>query len=445
VSKKQIYLDFCVALELEHKQRLEALADDTAREAYTSYTVSNTVFRKAMPHYIRYVKRIQCQCATCLSMDLLISAVRNGRRAISAAKCNCSSCKSVDSDGGLDKFSRALDLRALCLCEKEEGYEFRKFRCISGECAECGLQKKIKRCKKYEAEDGALAGADPITVAVDVYESAPVPNSAEGKKAKQFLPRTLTLVELWRVVDENWVAWMKHWDVQAWHAAADKYAYTNTQVHGIYSVEDFAEKCPMHPASEAQSDYFRQQSCTLMPLVLRIHLNSLRTDSGFIGTDEWKQLRQDFFDDKQQNGGGEVNPVLTITFLFLSSDPLQDTFFVAAAGRVVQEWIAKHTWCTPLHATASTCNCRTADGPQCKPKWPEKETEQVVNGPRTWLKGCCCPGDGSCRSARYYISWTDNCAGQYKNRREANRTSKQFSSGGLKKIQLTHGAMHGKF
>ena len=120
---------------------------------WRNFTVGPTMFRDHMPHYVKEATREQCQCASCLRIDLLIKAIAIGRQQVAHQGCNCGPCTQ-----GLDKFSSALQLRALSLCEKADGQRFRSSKCVESDCADCGLVNLAPRCDRYEVEAGGAAG-----------------------------------------------------------------------------------------------------------------------------------------------------------------------------------------------------------------------------------------------------------------------------------------------
>ena len=121
---------------------------------WRNFTVGPTMFRGHMPHYVKEATREQCQCASCLRIDLLIKAIAIGRQQVAHQGCNCGPCTQ-----GLDKFSSALQLRALSLCEKAGGQRQRPSKCVESDCDDCGLVNLAPRCDRYEVEAGDAAGA----------------------------------------------------------------------------------------------------------------------------------------------------------------------------------------------------------------------------------------------------------------------------------------------
>lgn len=180
---------------------------------------------------------------------------------------------------------------------------------------------------------------------VDVLANVTVDGPGGEKKTRRnFVPKQMTLPELWETIDTEWSIWMTHFDLNQYQSDEMRQQRQRVRVHEVVLVEDFAEKAPVTAAREQQSDYFAQKQITLVPVILYVHLGSLLTGSkadGFLVTDdELQRLKEGFFKQAVLNGGGDVNPVITVSLAFLSDDPVQDFSFVSAYRKRTEEFLS---------------------------------------------------------------------------------------------------------
>jgi hypothetical protein len=172
-------------------------------------------------------------------------------------------------------------------------------------------------------------------------------------------------------------------------------------------------------------------------MVLRGHIITLKPYLDKISSTAYEDCLLDFWKQACRDGGGDVNPVLTVTLMVISNSKEHSKFDVFAFNKIADDWYKENC------DTGACCSTNA----QCADKFwtpsPEK-AGSTVDPNRTRLIMCGCKCGHSNRCYRACVTWSDNCCGQYKNRHSAYWVSCQLAEGHLPRWWLTHGASHGK-
>jgi hypothetical protein len=430
-------------LHLEAKQRYDLEMADPAHPpapcptepTYHEWSVKFTKFREWKPYYVKKARRDLCQCPFCLETDILVKGIAQGRVQIAVnRKCSCVNC-----EAGLDTFSTMLQLRGLLLCDKEDGQQFRRHACAVGTCEDCGVLENVRAavplCKEFEAKPGG----DPVFVTIDVLQTVEVEVGGEVKKYKKFLPQTMVLSDIWALLESKRKVWLQHWDYQQVQAQIDRDLHKELRPHFLHVTMDFAENGSIQMAREMQSEYFRASSraYTLHPMVVRGHVITMKPYLDKQSPTAYRDTLLDFWKQGCANGGGDINPVITVTLMFVSNSKEHSKFDVWHFNDMADDWFRENCDLTQPCSTNSSCRDRY---------WVPTMEERgaTVDPTRTRLKmcGCKCGSEKMCYRAN--ITFSDNCSPQYKNRASAYWISSQLANGNLPRWWFTHGASHGK-
>lgn len=246
------------------------------RETHPEVIIGQRSFEKLKPWFVRKLKdRNTCCCVYHIQLLFLKDAFNKMRSDAASfhgrsCSCACDTCKPSIVGGKCaaseHSFSGITKLWEVCVCAKNEGSTFHKYKCLMGKCNRCGVKNiSFCPCEKQETTK---------TVVVQFFEDIEVQKKHGGTGRRKVLSiKHMVISEFTKLLQAKTKFFIKHNFTYKWQANQYTECLKVFPSDTIVCVVDFAENYSFKEQNEIQSMHWHSDQCTIL-----VHISYRRTD-----------------------------------------------------------------------------------------------------------------------------------------------------------------------